>query len=185
MKAKLTKANKTQRLRELSIEQRNAIDLLIVGKTDQETADTIGVSRPTIWAWRRHHLLFQSELEQARGHLWRDAAEGLRGLMTKALENIGAALEKGDVRASFELLKAVGIYGSPEINRISDWRMPTLIRQAAEAQAKAEGFLEDATETLLIDLSKNDAWRHRVEEIESELWAAYGTDEPTNGAGSE
>ena len=28
----------------LSIEQHNAIDLLIIGKTDQETADTVGVA---------------------------------------------------------------------------------------------------------------------------------------------
>ena len=39
----------------LSIEQRNAIDLLILGKTDQETADTVGVSRETVWSWHHEH----------------------------------------------------------------------------------------------------------------------------------
>jgi len=52
----------------LSIEQRNAIALLILGKTDQETADMVGVSRETVWSWRREHLVFQSELEQASGY---------------------------------------------------------------------------------------------------------------------
>jgi hypothetical protein len=174
MKAHQAKVDKSLHLKPLSIEQRNAIDLLIVGKSDQETADAVGVTRQTIFAWRTSHLVFQSELEQARGALWRLSAEQLRGMMSKALENIAAVIEKGDVKASFELLKAVGIYGDAEINRVTDWRIQSLITQKAQAQAKAEGFLEDATETLLIDLSKNDAWRHRVQEIEAELWAIYG-----------
>jgi hypothetical protein len=59
----VAKAGRIWRPKELSIEQRNAIDLLIVGKSDQETADAIGVTRQTVQVWRTSNLLFQSELE--------------------------------------------------------------------------------------------------------------------------
>jgi hypothetical protein len=42
MKAQQTKADKILRFKPLSIEQRNAIELLIVGTSDQETADGVG-----------------------------------------------------------------------------------------------------------------------------------------------
>jgi hypothetical protein len=176
MKAHQAKVDKSLHLKPLSIEQRNAVDLLIVGKSDQETADAVGVTRQTIFAWRTSHLVFQSELEQARGALWRLSAERLRGMMSQALDNIAKAIDQGDVKSSFELLRAVGIHGDKEINRISDWRMQSLITQKAQAQANAEGFLEDATSTLLIDLTKDNAWRHRVQEIEAELWDQYSDD---------
>ena len=33
--------------------QRAGLKLLLMGKTDQETADTVGVTRETVWSWRR------------------------------------------------------------------------------------------------------------------------------------
>jgi hypothetical protein len=172
-----TKVDKPLRWRELSIEQRNAIDLLIVGKSDQETADTIGVTRQTVWAWRTTHLRFQSELEQARGALWRLTAERLRGMMTKALDNIEAEIEAGDVKASFDLLRAVGIHGHPDINAVRDWRMDRLIQQQAEAQAAREGLSNEPLDVFLKELSGNEVWRQRVKDITAELWAEYGEPE--------
>jgi hypothetical protein len=179
MKAHQAKVDKSLHLKPLlkplSIEQRNAIDLLIVGKSDQETAEAVGVTRQTIFAWRTSHLVFQSELEQARGALWRLSAERLRGMMSQALDNIAKAIDQGDVKSSFELLRAVGIHGDKEINSISDWRMQSLITQKARAQAKAEGFVEerDLAGTLLTELNIDHEWRHRVQEIEAELWDQY------------
>jgi transposase len=40
------------RQRGLTIEQRNAIDLLVTGKTDTETAEAVGVHRVTVTKWR-------------------------------------------------------------------------------------------------------------------------------------
>jgi hypothetical protein len=169
---KAAKSGKIWRSKDLSIEQRNAIDLLIVGKSDQETADAIGVARQTVQVWRTEHLLFQSELEKARARLWRVTAERLRGLMAKALDNIQAAIEEGNVKASFELLKAAGIYGAETINSISDYRLDRMITATAEAQAEREGLVKD-TMRALIEMSDNPAYRQRVEEIQAELWAEY------------
>ena len=176
MKTSLTKADKTLRFKPLSIEQRNAIDLLIVGKSDQETPDALGMTRQTIHAWRTSHLLFQSELEQSRGALWRLSAERLRGLMAKALDNIATAIDEGDVKSSFELLKAVGIYGDAEINHVRDWRMESLIQQEAERQVTAEGIPMDATHETLIRLTQNTRYHKRLQEIEAELLREYAED---------
>ena len=158
----------------LSIEQRNAIDLLKIGKSDGEVAEALGLQRTTVWGWRTRHLVFQSELEQARGDLWRHTAERLRGLMSKALDNIATAIDGGNLKASFELLRAVGIYGDPNINHIRDWRLESLIRQEAERRVKAEGIPEDATERMLINMSQNPAYLRRLEEITSELMREFG-----------
>jgi len=42
----------------LSVEQLNAIDLLVTGKTDQEVADLVGVSRSTVTFWRLYNPTF-------------------------------------------------------------------------------------------------------------------------------
>src|SRR5882724_1139568 len=94
----------TFRPKPLSIEQRNAIDLLILGKTDQETADTVGVTRETVWSWRHEHPIFMSTLERRRAEVWGTTGERLRSLMAKAVDNLAEAVESGDVRVSIELL---------------------------------------------------------------------------------
>jgi hypothetical protein len=164
----------TFRPKPLSLKQRSAIDLLIVGKSDGEVAEALDLDRSTVWGWRTQHLVLQSELEQARGALWRAAAERLRGLMAKTLDNIGGAIEKGDVKASFALLKAVGIYGAPEVNHIRDWRLESLIQQEAERRVTAEGIPMDATHEALIRLTENTCYRQRREEIAAELRREYG-----------
>ena len=180
MKAQQTILSKTWQAKPLTVEQRNAIDLLIIGKSDQQTADVVGVARQTVQIWRTGHLVFQSELERARGNLFRESAERLRGLMAEAIRNIAGAIEEGDVKASFELLKAIGLYGHPDINSIKDWRLPILIRKAAEEQTSAEGVPQYGLETILDELSTNHnpVWRARVEALEAELRHEYGAGDP-------
>jgi hypothetical protein len=73
----------------LTPEQLNAIDLLIQGKSDQDTADLIGKDRVTIWRWKTRVL---------------------RNLLEKALDNVAGAIEAGDVKASFEVIRATGLH---------------------------------------------------------------------------
>ena len=104
----------------LSIEQENAIDLLIAGHTDQQVADAIGKDRTTIWGWRHEHPLFMATLARRRAEVWRAPQEKLRALLSKAVENLGAAVEAGDLKASLEVLKAVGMYGDGTMNAIGE-----------------------------------------------------------------
>jgi FixJ family two-component response regulator len=43
------------RIKPLSVEQEHAIDGLVTGKTDRETAEAVGVSRRTVQPWRTQH----------------------------------------------------------------------------------------------------------------------------------
>jgi hypothetical protein len=166
----------TFRPKPLSIEQRNAIDLLILGKTDQETADTVGVSRETVWSWHHEHPLFMSTLELRRAEVWGTAGERLRSLMSKAVENIAQAIEDGNLTASWELLKCTSMYGGV-VNVLSETDPEKIIKAQAEAQVQREGIPEDATDAMLINLTKNDAYLRRLAEVTADLRAEFGEPE--------
>ena len=55
----------------LTPEQLNAIDLLILGKTDREVAEAVGVRRETVTKWHKNPF-FIAELNVKREELWRD-----------------------------------------------------------------------------------------------------------------
>ena len=98
----------------LSVEQLNAIDILVLGKTDQETAKAVGVARETVNRWRNENPYFAAELNKQRKQLWGANGDRLRALTTKAVDAIETALDAGDSKAAIEVLKAVGIYGAME-----------------------------------------------------------------------
>ena len=77
----------------LSVEQLNAIDLLVLGKTDQDIAQQIGKTRQTVCNWRRYHPVFQAELNRQRAAIWGAAADRLRSLLPKAVEVLEHELE--------------------------------------------------------------------------------------------
>jgi len=109
----MTKPDKTG---QLSIEQQNAIDLLIQGKSDRETAELVGVTRQTVTGWRNEHALFAAELNQHRQEVWGSQVERLRGLVSKAVDTIEANLDSEDdsarQRSAEYVLKAVGLHGA-------------------------------------------------------------------------
>jgi hypothetical protein len=162
----------TFRPKPLSIEQRNAIDLLILGKTNEETADTVGIGRETVWSWHHEHPVFMATLEECRLQVWRGPQERLRSLAMKAVENLAAKVEAGDIRCSLEVLRGMGLCGF--VSHIGQTDPEKLIKQQAATRVEAEGIPEDATETMLINMSKNPVYQRRLEEIEAELRAMYG-----------
>jgi hypothetical protein len=162
----------TFRPKPLSIEQRNAIDLLILGKTDQETADTVGVSRETVWSWRHEHPVFMSTLELRRAEVWGTTGERLRSLMSQAVENIATAIEGGNLTASWELLKCTGMYGGV-VNVLSETDPEKIIKKQAEAQVQREGIPRDATHETLIRLTENPRYHERLAEVEAEIRRQY------------
>src|ERR671923_1246329 len=110
----VTKAHKASQSREykpLSVEQENAIDLLLFGKPDREVAEAVGVARETVWHWRNEHPVFIAELNHRRRELWAEGHERLRGLVGKAVEVIEQAVCAGDLKAAVELLKIVKVHG--------------------------------------------------------------------------
>jgi hypothetical protein len=95
----------------LSVEQLNAIDILVQGRTDQETAETVGVARETVTRWRNDNPRFTAELNKQRRLIWGDSHDRLRALASKAVDVLETSLGDGDSRVALEVLKAIGLYG--------------------------------------------------------------------------
>jgi len=101
----MAKADKTRHA--LSIEQLNAVDLLVTGKSDREVAEVVGVSRQTVCGWRLYDPYFQAELNKRRKEVWGASVDRLRSLLPKALEVLERELEGGDnsLRAALRVLE--------------------------------------------------------------------------------
>jgi hypothetical protein len=105
-------ARRVFRPKPLTPEQEQAITLLLSGQSDREVAEQIGVSRWSVQQWRTGHPLFMATLAQRREELFNGAVDRLRAMLGKALDNIEAAIKGNtNLRWSFELVRAVGLYG--------------------------------------------------------------------------
>ena len=109
----------------LSIEQLNAIDFLIKGKTDQETAEAVGVTRETVNRWRNQHPFFKAELNRKRKEIWQTAHERLRSLAISAVEILEKALYQENFKVAIEVLKILSIHS--EVKPPSDPTDPELV----------------------------------------------------------
>jgi hypothetical protein len=124
----------------LTPEQLNAIDLLILGKTDKEAAETIGVGRNTISKWYKN-AFFTAELNVKREALWIDSKLRLRALASEAVNVLTNGLhseeEKIAITAAVHILKTVGLYDKEGKDSIT---LPKTPEEAVWAQV-----LEDKT----------------------------------------
>ena len=107
----MAKADKTRHA--LSVEQLNAVDLLVTGKSDREVAKVVGVSRQTVCGWRLYDPYFQAELNKRRKEVWGASLDKLRSLLPKALEVVERELEGGDnsLRAALKVLEMANFAG--------------------------------------------------------------------------
>jgi hypothetical protein len=167
-----SKSQQKPAFKPLSIEMENAIDCLILGKSDRETAEVVGVNRMTIWAWRHEHPVFMATLERRRAEVWRQPQERLRSLLSKAVENLAVAVEEGDLKASIEVLKAVGMYGDGMMNAIHEQNPEVIIRHQATAQVDREGVPRNALLAMAENLD-TAAYRTRLAEVEAEIRSTY------------
>ena len=145
----------------LSVEQLNAIDLLIQGKSDQETADLIGKDRVTIWRWKSRVPFFMAMLEARRQEQFGQAAQRLRNLLDKALDNIAGAVESGEVKASFEVIRATGLHALPPPT--GDTNVEVIAQRLMLEILAREGIPQSSYD--LIDVGKNPRYAARQQEL--------------------
>ena len=140
----VTKSNESSQIPEgalLSMEQLNAIDVLVQGRSDQDTAETVGVARETVTRWRNDNPHFTAELNRQRRLIWGDSHDRLRALAGKAVDTLETSLGEGDSRVALEVLKAVGLYGQvrppsgPEDTELVRWEEA---REWAEVEFKKQ-----------------------------------------------
>jgi hypothetical protein len=108
----------SDKTRQLSIEQENAIDFLVAGKSEKEVAFAVNVNRSTLNKWRHHDAVFVAALNARRQEIWGSQSERLLNLVSKAVdvleEGLNAFDEKVRLNAAIHLLKAVKLYGTSQ-----------------------------------------------------------------------
>jgi hypothetical protein len=149
----------------LTIEQENAIDLLLTGQSDREVAEAVGVTRWAVQGWRTSHPLFMATLAQRREDIFGAAVNRLRTLLSKALDNIAGAIAEGDVKSSFELVKATGLHGFAPPTGETD--VQKIAQRICWEQLAKEGVPEKTMDLSHLDV--NPHYRARQQEILDEL----------------
>ncbi len=94
----------------LTVKQMNAAELLATGCKVQDVAEMVGVSRHQVWVWQKNPY-FIAAISQRRGEVWNNSKQRLRGLLDKSVDVLEQAILSGDLKASIELLKIVGLHG--------------------------------------------------------------------------
>ncbi len=89
----------------LSLKQHNAIELLLLGKTDLEVAELIGVDSHTVLRWRNQEPEFTRAMNELRAAVWEDSVTRLSNLLAKSLYVVEAAITKGDEMVAIAFLQ--------------------------------------------------------------------------------
>ena len=71
----------------LSLKQHYAIELLLIGKSDAEGAELIGVDSNIVGQWQSQDSAFIVAINALRTAAWEGSVERLRRLMSRAQEN--------------------------------------------------------------------------------------------------
>ena len=155
----------------LTPEQLNAIDLLILGKTDREVSELVGVARETVTKWHKNPF-FIAELNVKREELWADAKLRLRTLAHEAVNVLTNGLHSSDekiaITAAVHILKTVGLYDgewkgsvrTPKTPEEVVWDQVVKKNTAMYAQVRPDAFTEYST-------------REWTEEVGTSLAAKY------------
>lgn len=141
----------------LTIEQLNAIDLLVAGETDQEVADKISVNRVTVTKWRNYDIYFQAELNKRRKEIWGASIDKMRALIPKAMERLEQEFDsKYGWKIALEIIKLAGLE-SNHITNIGNDDADKILTELAEKRITEKLFTstnEYSKQQLLKDFQK-------------------------------
>ena len=100
---------------DLANKQSLALPLILTGKSDQQVADEIGVSRHTILNWRNRDKHFMKELKEAKESLRQTQLATLSRIVDKAFKTVEELLDSQDpkVRMRTALNVLNGTYWKP------------------------------------------------------------------------
>ena len=120
--------------------QRQAIPRRLIGKTDDEVAEEIGVSRQTIWKWRRQED-FDHDIVEAGEALRAAQNVAILELFKKSVSSMSELLECSDdnlkFKAALTVLNAANEWGYP----VAPGHMDGWEKQFVAQGGKSEDFL--------------------------------------------
>lgn len=103
----------------LPAEQRQALELLVQGRSVAETAQSVGIARRTIYNWLQKDPTFQTAYNQWHQDMKENCRTRLLMLTGKATAALAKALEAGDANIALQLLKGIGML-TPTPDRPTD-----------------------------------------------------------------
>ncbi len=93
----------------LTQRQLAAIELLLLGKSDGQAAQTLGITRKTVWNWRHESDPFKEELHKRRQALWAGIVDRMRSMLDPSLDvlhdHLTDSLDKNRYRAAVAVLR--------------------------------------------------------------------------------
>jgi len=123
----MTESCKTER--NLSEKQKNAIELLICGKSITNTAFETGISRTTLYDWLAEDA-FSAELDRVRSRVQGEIETRLLALAGKAMDTLDGIFDGADaelkLRACAIILRGIGYNKLSVLLEKSDLTRPIL-----------------------------------------------------------
>ena len=145
----MSKATKPDKTRQLSIEQQNAIEHLLQGQSDRAVAETVGVSRQTVWEWRKNDILFIAELNRQRFEMWREARERMKSLANRALDvvevQLGSSEPKAALAAAKYVLQGTQLLGDTDLPIKGPMTPEAVILEKLRGEARKELIANEPT----------------------------------------
>jgi hypothetical protein len=137
-----SETTKSDKIRQLSQEQQNAIEHLLQGKSDRAVAEAVGVSRQTVSEWKNHDVLFIAELNRQRSELWWEAHQRLKSLANRALDVVEVQLDSDDPKAALAaskyILQGTRLLGDTDLPRSGPTTPEEVIMARLRSEARGE-----------------------------------------------
>jgi len=134
--------------RELDEQQRAAIELLAVGKTDREAARALNLPRDAVAKRQMHDPVFQAALNSCRAEARRAGIDRLRSMVPQALDALANELARPDnpehCKIALDILRLAKL---PDIPPQGPEEPETIVRLAVNRERQqARGPLDDLAE---------------------------------------
>ena len=91
----------------LDSRQRDAIELILQGRSDRAVAEAVKVHRVTVTKWRLYDPGFQAVLNRRREERWTSAEERVRALLHRAVRVLDRQLRCDDPHVSYRAARAL------------------------------------------------------------------------------
>jgi hypothetical protein len=129
----------------LPAEQREAIQILVQGRSVTDAARASGVTRQTVHNWLKKNPAFQAVYNQWQAEMKESCRNRLLMMSDKAANTLEHAIEQGDARSAVQLLKSIGLM-SPAPDGPTD---EADVRKDAEIEAKRKKADQEIAEISL------------------------------------
>lgn len=114
------------------LKKREAISLMLTGKSDTEVAEAIGVSRQTIWKWKRNED-FNHDIVEAGELILAEHTSAVAKLVDEAVVTMSELLKSDDESMKFRVAMTV-------LNSAKNWGE---LRPVAPGHSRAEDEISE------------------------------------------